>query len=191
MNAIELLIDDHRRVEKLFKRYEKLGDRATATKAKLVEEMITELSIHAGIEETVYYPQVREDMPEIEDEVLESLEEHHLVKTVLAELDHMSPDDERFDAKVKVLTENVRHHVQEEEKEWFPRVRKALSTDELNELGVQLDAARTIVPKRPHPHAPDTPPGNLAASAFSVPLDLARMGSKRVLGKVGSLLGRR
>lgn len=195
MNAIELLIGDHRRVEKLFKRYEKLGERATATKARLVEEMVTELSVHAGIEETVYYPRVREGVPEIEDEVLESLEEHHLVKTVLAELDRMSPEDERFDAKVKVLTENVRHHVEEEEKEWFPRVRKALSTDELDELGVQLEAARSVVPKRPHPHAPDTPPVSAAVAALAVPLDMAIVGGRRVLDRVRpaveSLLGRR
>jgi len=157
--------------------------------------MITELSVHAGIEETVYYPRVRQEVPEVEAEVLESLEEHHLVKTVLAELDHMSPEDERFDAKVKVLTENVRHHVEEEEREWFPRVRRALSADELHELGVQLEAARSLVPTRPHPHAPDAPPGSVAASLFTVPLDLAITGTKRVLGRLRpaltDLLGRR
>src|SRR5437016_6282138 len=120
MDAITLLKQDHKRVEELFRRFEKAGDRAHKTKRKLVDRMIEDLSVHASIEETVFYPATREARRETEDQVLESLEEHHLVKVVLAELQRMDPQDERFDAKVTVMIENVRHHVQEEEKDLFP-----------------------------------------------------------------------
>lgn len=184
MNAITLLTDDHTRVRKLFTRYEKLGERAATTKSRLSHEIIEELSIHAGIEEAVYYPRVRAAVPAVENQVLESLEEHHLAKTVLAELNRMTPADERFDAKMAVMMENVRHHMDEEEKAWFPKVRRALSTEELDELGEALDTARAIVPKLPHPHAPDAPPSNLVASALTVPLDMTVVLGRRVLGKV-------
>ena len=83
------------------------------TKQDIVERIVRELSIHAAIEEMVLYPAIREaaENGDIDKMVLESLEEHHIVKWMLSELERMSPDDERFDAKVTVLIENVRHHV--------------------------------------------------------------------------------
>src|SRR3954454_6960376 len=113
MDAITLLKDDHKTVEQLFKRFEKAGDRATTEKRRVVDRIIEELSMHAAIEEQVFYPVVRATVDKTEDEVLESLEEHHIVKWVLSELERMDPADERFDAKVTVLMENVRHHVRE------------------------------------------------------------------------------
>jgi hemerythrin superfamily protein len=159
MNAITVLKNDHKRVEQLFKRFEKLGDSAGKEKAKVVREVITELSQHAFIEEQVFYPASRRDVQDTEDMVLESLEEHHIVKWTLSELDKMKPSDERFDAKMTVLMENVRHHVEEEEKELFPDVSKKLSRKELNELGDALEAARKTAPKKPHPMVSDTPRG--------------------------------
>src|SRR5438045_4462538 len=100
MDAITLLKNDHKTVEKLFKQFEKAGDRATATKRNLVDKIIEELSIHAAIEEQVLYPAARELVPDSTDMVLESLEEHHIVKWTLSELDGLSPDDEPFDAQV-------------------------------------------------------------------------------------------
>ena len=120
MDAITLLKTDHKTVEKLFKQFEKAGDRATLTKGKLVAGMVKELSVHAAIEEQVFYPAVRHEAPEASDYVLDSLEEHHIVKWLLSELDGMTPDDERFDSKVRVLIENVRYHVGEEETQLFP-----------------------------------------------------------------------
>ena len=121
MDAITLLKNDHKTVDKLFKSYEKAGDRAKATKRKLAAQIIKELSIHAAIEEEIFYPAARNAVEETTPEVLESLEEHHIVKWVLSELEGMDPSDERFDAKVTVLIELVRHHVDEEEHELFPR----------------------------------------------------------------------
>jgi hemerythrin superfamily protein len=174
MDAISLLTDDHRTVEQLFKRFEKTSDRATVERRRIVDEIIRELSIHAEIEETIFYPAVRESVPPSEEMVLESLEEHHVVKWVLSELDGMPADAERFEAKVTVLIENVRHHVEEEESELFPKVRRALSRTALDEMGEAMARAKTVAPTRPHPRSPDTPPGNIVTGVVAAALDRAR-----------------
>ena len=122
------------------------------------------MSRHAAIEEQVFYPVARATVPGTEDVVLESLEEHHVVKWVLSELDGMDSAAERFDAKMTVLIENVRHHVEEEEHEFFPKVRAELDRKMLAEVGRALEAAKELAPTHPHPRSPDTPPGNLAAA---------------------------
>ena len=161
MDAITLLKNDHKAVEALFKRFEKAGDNAFVEKRAVVDKIIEELSIHAAVEEQLFYPVTRATVPEVEDVVLESLEEHHIVKWVLSELDSMSPEDERFDAKVTVLIENVRHHVKEEEDEYFPKVREELGRNALGDLGDAMAASKKVAPTHPHPRSPDTPPGNL------------------------------
>jgi hemerythrin superfamily protein len=173
MDAITLLKDDHRSVEKLFKRFEKAGERAHVEKRNVVDRIIEELSVHAAIEEQLFYPVIRATVPGTEDMALESLEEHHIVKWVLSELDSMSPEDERFDAKVTVLIENVRHHVEEEEKELFPEVRDELGRNALNDLGDAMAEAKKTAPTKPHPRSPDTPPGNLVAGAAASVADRA------------------
>jgi hemerythrin superfamily protein len=167
MDAITLLKTDHKAVEKLFKTFEKAGDGATATKARTVREIIAALSAHAAVEEQIFYPTVRAEVPDTETEVLESLEEHHIVKWVLSELDGMTPEDDRFDAKVTVLIENVRHHVEEEESELFPTVREALGRKRLGEIGARMQEAKQTAPSHPHPRSPDTPPGNVLAGAVA------------------------
>ncbi len=161
MDAITLLKDDHKTVEKLFKRFEKAGDEAYTEKRDIVDRIIEELSKHAAIEEMLFYPVTRATVPDTDDIVLESLEEHHVVKWVLDELDGMDPQHERFDAKVTVLIENVRHHVEEEEDEYFPKVRDELGRKALGELGDAMEEARKGAPTHPHPRSPDTPPGNV------------------------------
>jgi hemerythrin superfamily protein len=149
MDAIVLLKDDHKTVEKLFKKFEKTADGAHKTKRKLVDQIITELTTHAYIEEKIFYPTARESVPETTDHILESIEEHHVVVWMLSELAGMDPADERFTAKVTVLIENVRHHVEEEEDEWFPQVRKAMGRKTLKELGERLEAAKAEAPDDP------------------------------------------
>ncbi|HEX6425436.1 MAG TPA: hemerythrin domain-containing protein [Acidimicrobiales bacterium] len=165
MDAITMLKDDHRNIEKLFKRFEQAGDRAFVEKRKIVDRIIEELSVHAAIEEQLFYPVTRATVPAVEDDALESLEEHHIVKWVLSELEDMDPEDERFDAKVTVLIENVRHHVEDEESEYFREVRDELGRKALTELGDVMAAARETAPTRPHPRMPDTPPGNVVVGA--------------------------
>jgi hemerythrin superfamily protein len=174
MDAIALLKADHKTVEALFRRFEQAGRNARKLKRKLVDQMVRELAIHAVIEEQVFYPAVRLKAAELEDTVLESLEEHHVVKWLLKELEHLSPEAERFDAKVTVLIENVRTHVEVEEQVLFPELRKAFEPSELRELARMLVLAKKAAPTRPHPRAPDTPPGNLAAGAMSSVLDLGK-----------------
>jgi hemerythrin superfamily protein len=171
MDAITLLKDDHHTVEQLFKKFERAGDRAYVQKRQLVDRIIEELSVHAAIEEQVFYPVVRATAPETEDVTLESLEEHHVVKWLLSELEGMDPEHERFDAKVTVLIENVRHHVEEEETEFFPKVRTALGRNELADLGEMLAEAKTSAPTRPHPRMPDTAPANLVTGAIAGVVD--------------------
>ncbi|MGH9188965.1 MAG: hemerythrin domain-containing protein [Acidimicrobiales bacterium] len=173
MDAITLLKQDHKTVESLFKQFEKATEKPAQAR-KLAQQIIKELSVHAAIEEQVFYPAVREAVPDAESTVLESLEEHHVVKWLLSEIDGMDPTDERFVAKVTVLMENVRHHVEEEETELFPEVREVLKRKALADIGDSMAKAKKIVPEKPHPRAPDTPPGNLVAGAGSALVDRAR-----------------
>ncbi len=161
MDAITMLKDDHNEVEKLFKRFEKAGERAYKEKRDVVDRIIEALSVHAVIEEQLFYPVTRETVPDTDDVVLESIEEHQIVKWLLHDLERMDPQDERFDAKATVLIENVRHHVEEEETEYFPKVREALGRNDLNDLGEAMAAARTTAATHPHPRSPSTPPLNL------------------------------
>jgi hemerythrin superfamily protein len=171
MDAITLLKNDHKTVEQLFKRFEKAGDRAHVAKREIVDRIIEELAIHASIEEQVFYPVARATVPDTEDIALESLEEHHIVKWLLSELDDLDPTNERFDAKVTVLIENVRHHVEEEEEEFFPKVRNALGRNALADLGQAMADAKKSAPTHPHPRSPDVPPGNVVVGAIAGVVD--------------------
>ena len=179
MDAITLLTKDHDTVEKLFQRFEKTGPRAMKTRRDLADRMVHELSVHAAIEEMVLYPAIREALPEVEDDVLEALEEHHVAKWVLSEIDTMDPEHERFQAKVTVLIESVRHQVEEEEDELFPKVRQGLEAEQLEEMGRALAEAKKMAPTRPHPKAPDTPPGNVASGAGAALVDKARDAARK------------
>ena len=183
-DAIVLLKNDHKTVEKLFKQFEKLGDGALKTKRQVVDQIVKELSTHAAIEEQLFYPAVRAAIPAAEDDVLEGLEEHHIVKWTLSELEGMPATAERFDAKVTVLMESVRHHVEEEEGDMFPKIRAAMGRKELRDLGDAMEKAKVISPKRPHPRAPDTPEKcNLIAGPAAAGLDAVRAGAKATARK--------
>ena len=171
MDAITLLRNDHKTVEQLFKRFEKAGDRAYVEKREIVDRIIEELSVHAAIEEQVFYPVARATVPDTEDIALESLEEHHIVKWLLSELVDLDPKNERFDAKVTVLIENVRHHVEEEQDEFFPKVRNELGRTALADLGQAMADAKSSAPTHPHPRAPDVPPGNAVVGAIAGVVD--------------------
>jgi hemerythrin-like domain-containing protein len=171
MDAITLLRADHRSVAQLFKQFESAGDNAHVEKRRIVDKIIEELSMHAAIEEEVFYPVARAAVAGVEDIVLESLEEHHIVKWTLSELDGLDPTAERFDAKVTVLIEGVRHHVKEEETEFFPKVRNAMSRTALNDLGDALASAKKSAPTHPHPRSSDSPPWNAVANVVAGVVD--------------------
>ena len=148
-DAIVLLKNDHKDIRKLFRDFQKAGDQAFVEKGKLVNRMIELLTVHTYIENEVMYPRVRELLPELEDDVLESYEEHHVADVLVVELSAMKPQDERFTAKTTVLIENVDHHIDEEEKDWFPKVREGLGRKVLQDLGADMLAAKKKAPKKP------------------------------------------
>jgi hemerythrin superfamily protein len=169
-DIIEMLIADHRTADELFDRFEKLDDDDDdGERQETVERIIRHLTVHIAVEEQVFYPRVRQLGTEVGDEALEGLEEHHLLKITMAELEGMQPSDERFDAKVDVLIEQARHHHQEEEEELFPDVRERLDAATLRELGAAAEAARRTAPTHPSPDAPDTPPANRSGAGEHAP----------------------
>ena len=147
-DAIVLLKKDHKEVRALFKDFQS-PKATTAQKGKIVKKIIELLTVHTYIENEVMYPQVRELLPDLEDDVLESYEEHHVADVLVMELSMMRPSDERFDAKTTVLIENVQHHMEEEEQDWFPKVRDGLGRKALQEMGEQLLAAKKRAPRKP------------------------------------------
>ncbi len=148
-DAIVLLKADHKELRQLFKAFERAAENATATKGKLVGQMIEKLTVHTYIENECMYPRVRELLPDLEEDVLESYEEHHVADILCAELSVMSPDAERFEAKTTVLIENVTHHMEEEEQDWFPKVRAGLGRKQLQDLGAQMSELKKKAPTSP------------------------------------------
>ena len=148
-DAIVILKEDHRQVRALFRKFEQAGDGAEATKGRLADQILEALTIHTYIENEGMYPEVRALVPELEDDILESLEEHHVADVLCTELAVMNPSAQHFDAKVTVLIENVEHHIKEEEEEWFPKVRESLGRKELQEIGARLIELRAKAPTRP------------------------------------------
>jgi len=141
MNAFELLKQDHKKVSGIFEKLEPTTERGVKTREELFAQLKQELDIHARIEETIFYPAIKE-AKETKDITLEAYEEHNVVKQLLAELDELSKDDETWGAKLKVLKENVEHHVEEEEGEMFPSAREVLSPEQIEELGARMEAAK-------------------------------------------------
>ncbi len=124
-DAIAMLIADHQEVKAMFKQYEGLGERARAGKKKLADQICGALLVHATLEEEIFYPAVREASGDAEDMVDEAVVEHASAKDLIAQLQEMDPEDDLYDAKVKVLSEQIEHHVGEEEGEMFPKARKS------------------------------------------------------------------
>jgi hemerythrin superfamily protein len=135
MDAIRVLLRQHRSVEKLFEKFEET--RGTAARKKLCEQISDALAVHTTIEEKIFYPATKD--ARTEDLLLEAVEEHLATKRIIADLLETDADDEHFAARMKVLKEQVEHHVEEEERELFPRVKKLLDVHELDALGDELD----------------------------------------------------
>ena len=140
--------------------------------------------MHAAIEAQLFYPAVRGAVEDAGDTVLEGLEEHHIVKWTLSELEKTPSTDERFAAKMRVLIELVRHHVKEEEEELFPKIRDAMTVQQLEELGTALEKAKVTAPTRPHPRQPDTPPLNLLLGMPAAMIDRAMKTGKEAVERM-------
>lgn len=146
-DAIQLLTDDHEHVKSLFEQYEELGDRAYVSKHKLALQICDELTRHTMIEEEIFYPAVRKALKD-DDMLDEAVVEHASAKDLIAQIQSMEASDDLFDAKVKVLSEMIEHHVGEEEGEMFPKVRKAKL--DLQELGAAMAARKEAIELPPH-----------------------------------------
>jgi hemerythrin superfamily protein len=147
-DAIVILRADHKEVRALFREFEKPST-TKPRKGTIVKKVIELLTVHTYIENEVMYPEVRRMLPDLEDDILESYEEHHVADVLVMELAALKPGDERFEAKTTVLMENVRHHMEEEEQDWFPKVREGLSRTQLRELGDRLLEAKKRAPRSP------------------------------------------
>ena len=143
MDAIELLTADHDEVRGLFEQFRQAMEAEDMDRMKdLQRQIFAELETHTRIEEEIFYPAVRDaDEEELGEEVDEGVQEHHVVKVLMREIEEVSGDD-TFQAKMKVLMENVEHHADEEEEEMFPDVREQFDQARLDELGAEMEAAK-------------------------------------------------
>ncbi len=153
MDAIRLLTDDHDALKKLLEQGDQTTERGVKTRTDLLQRIKTELTAHEIIEEEIFYPALKEH-PKAKELVLEAYEEHHVVDTVMAELEQTSVDDEVWGAKFTVMKENIEHHIEEEEGEMFPQARQVFDTDELKALGEQMSARKDQVLQDPDSAAP-------------------------------------
>lgn len=141
MDAITLLTQDHEKVKKLMDDLEKTTERGVKTREELFGKLMQELTVHEKIEEEIFYPAVKEraETKKVEELIAESYEEHHFVDLVAAELKTTPFDAEEWAAKFKVMKENVEHHaIEEEEGKLFPKVKRAFSAEELEDLGTRM-----------------------------------------------------
>ena len=129
-NALEMIREDHHKVQQLFQEFETTEDRSA--KKRIVENAIQELKVHAALEEELFYPAVRKQLDE-EETIDEAIEEHHVVKLLISELEDMSLGDKRYDAKFTVLSESVKHHIEEEESEVLSEIEGSLDAESLGE----------------------------------------------------------
>jgi hemerythrin superfamily protein len=143
VDAIEMLIADHQKVQALFAQYESKRD--FSTKQHIAEQVFTELELHAQVEETVFYPAFEEQAGKKGKQLIaDSRQEHENIKELITELQGLDIADEAFEAKFHQLMHNVRHHVEEEEDEMFPEAEEVLAEqledlmDEMQELKQQL-----------------------------------------------------
>lgn len=138
-----MLKTDHATVRKMFEKEGKLTKKDSAKKASILNQIRAALEVHATVEEEIFYPAVKKAISEtVKDEVREAYEEHKQIKTLLAQVSSLTPADETYDMKIKVLKEDVEHHVKEEEGEMFPDAKRLLGESHLVEMGAQLEARK-------------------------------------------------
>ncbi|HEX5012780.1 MAG TPA: hemerythrin domain-containing protein [Candidatus Limnocylindrales bacterium] len=142
MNAITMLTEDHRAVQRMLDELETTTERGVKTRTELFGRIKQALTVHEVIEEEIFYPALREH-PRAKDMVLEAYEEHDVVDTIMGQLGSLPVDDETWGAKATVMIENLRHHIEEEEKEMFPTARRVFDADELEQLGEQMERRRS------------------------------------------------
>jgi hemerythrin-like domain-containing protein len=141
MDAMNLLKEDHQKVKKMLAELESTTERGVKTREELFTKVKQELVVHEAIEEEIFYPALKEH-PKTKEIALEGYEEHHVVDTVMAEIEGVAYDDEKWGAKFTVMKENLEHHIEEEEGEMFKQARQVFDEDELAQLGESMKARK-------------------------------------------------
>ena len=189
MDAFELLKKDHKKVSQLFKEIEAASGQ---TKKQIFARLKTALDVHANVEERIFYPAL-ENKEEARDITLEAYEEHKVVKDLLGELESSNAPEDEWDAKLTVLKENVEHHVEEEEGELFSKARQALSKQEIEELGVEMEAEKASQLGGPAGSKTNTRSENSRSTAATKPRRGVSKESKTqspgVLARLANLVG--
>jgi len=144
VNAIDLLIADHNRVRGLFAQFKDAQEKKdTGTMSAVALKILEDLEVHTTIEEEIFYPAIRETDEEIRETVDEGVQEHHVVKLLMAELKQIEDGSDEWTAKMTVLIENVEHHADEEEDDMFPPLRSQRPAEELDDLAEQMEGRKT------------------------------------------------
>ncbi|SOB88565.1 hemerythrin domain-containing protein [Streptomyces sp. 1331.2] len=152
-DAIVLLREDHKEIRRLFRAYQGLaegdGQGGDQARRETVEQIVEALTVHTYLENELFYPRVRQEIPDLAEDMDRAKEEHHVADMLCEELSRMTPDDEGYDAKTVVLIDAVGRHMEQEEGDWFPPIRAALGRKELVELGERMQAVRETAPRHP------------------------------------------
>jgi hemerythrin superfamily protein len=172
MDVIDLLTNDHAAVSALFGRFKRSSK--PQTKQKLANEIIHELSVHAAVEENLVYPLMRVKLDNGSDKAHHAIEEHQEVKRLLADIEKLDPGDSEFDTTMEQVTESVRHHVAEEERDLLPELRSKTSPETRERLGTVVEKAKGLVPTHPHPLVPGTATAQLVAGPWASIIDHVR-----------------
>ncbi len=151
VSALEVIRRDHDGFRELLNHYEEVDPEDHSTKRSLMDELIAVVVQHSVMEERAFYPFVREQVPELDEELREGIEEHHVLEVIMHELKQLDATDEQFDAKVEVFAENLLHHIHEEEDELFPKVSSRIDDQRLDDLTDDLRAAKEQAPSEPDP----------------------------------------
>jgi hemerythrin-like domain-containing protein len=175
-DVIEILTQDHREVEEMFRELEELrgrtGDEDRARRKTLVDKATIELVRHAVAEETQVYPAVKEKVSDAEAE--RAKREHAEAEKTMKELERLDPEDPSFDEQLGTLMREIRTHVAEEEGVMFTHMRQVFSQEELEKLGGRVDAVKKVAPTRPHPNVPNDPLSRLATGPAASLIDRMR-----------------
>ena len=147
MDAMSLLKEDHEKVKKILGELESTTERGVKTREELFTKVKQELVVHEAIEEEIFYPALKQH-PKTKEIALEGYEEHHVVDTVMAEIEGVAYDDEKWGAKFKVMKENLEHHIEEEEGEMFKQAKQVFDEDELAQLGKAMLARKEELIRR-------------------------------------------
>ncbi|MDQ0380084.1 hemerythrin domain-containing protein [Amycolatopsis thermophila] len=178
-DLISVIISDHRHVERVFTELES-GTGTPEHRRNLADHVIAELVRHSVAEEQYMYPAARKYLENGDELADHELEEHAEAEEVMKQLENIPATEPRFDELLRQLMDDIRHHIEDEEKDLLPKLQSACSPEELLDLGDKVERAKKMAPTRPHPSAPDRPPMNLILDPGAGLIDKIRDGlSKR------------